>query len=582
MVAPEDKRAMEERLAKYAQRVGELEAQRQAKPDMVACREMRGTLPKESYAHGHPLGVAIGQQVQGKGALSVLGIHCNITAGIFYKGPDAYAITLSAGYIDDKDNGLTFEYTGCGGQDPKTRRQISDQQWRGPNAALMSAFEQRKPIRVCRKVSNGPKDVRYAYEGLYRIIKLSREKGTDGFMICKFTFEGLHGHSTASIKVEMKRLFELRRRQRQLVKVVDGPSWPRVQPKPAAAEAPKSVGKKRRRVIMEDVAHGTEARAIPVCNEIDDAVLPPFQYTSRNIFISEASKARQRIGEEDPGSFHPAGACGLKRMRINPQGEDAQLYIRVPWKNDLGKSEDSYQLKTTHCALFECDASCRHPSCRHNRVVQRGITLPIEVFYTGPDRGWGVRCRRDIDPGEFICAYHGDVVTSTEAEDQRQGVDEYLFDLNHFCGLDDDAADLMAQAAVAAEIDTGFKPALEAICNEHGISPVELELRPRPPAVCKMHEEDGSSWWEHLVIDAKARGGVGRFLNHSCDPNVLVQSVLTPGQSSLHYTVAFFCGDRKIPAGTELCYDYGYKAETLTNRMMICRCGAATCRKRLL
>ena len=50
-----------------------------------------------------------------------------------------------------------------------------------------------------------------------------------------------------------------------------------------------------------------------------------------------------------------------------------------------------------------------------NRVASCGITLPLEVFWTGPQRGWGVRCAVSIPIGQFICEYVGAVATDEEA-----------------------------------------------------------------------------------------------------------------------------------------------------------------------
>ena len=50
-----------------------------------------------------------------------------------------------------------------------------------------------------------------------------------------------------------------------------------------------------------------------------------------------------------------------------------------------------------------------------NQVVTRGITLPLEVVYTGPARKWGLTCAQDIPEGAFICEYAGSVITDEEA-----------------------------------------------------------------------------------------------------------------------------------------------------------------------
>ncbi|XP_029985608.1 histone-lysine N-methyltransferase SETDB2 [Sphaeramia orbicularis] len=57
--------------------------------------------------------------------------------------------------------------------------------------------------------------------------------------------------------------------------------------------------------------------------------------------------------------------------------------------------------------LYECGpwCSCDRARCQ-NRLVQRGIRLRLQVFHTD-GRGWGVRCRDDVDCGTFVCIYAG-------------------------------------------------------------------------------------------------------------------------------------------------------------------------------
>ncbi|KAH8045719.1 SET domain-containing protein [Aureococcus anophagefferens] len=80
--------------------------------------------------------------------------------------------------------------------------------------------------------------------------------------------------------------------------------------------------------------------------------------------------------------------------------------------------------------VFEChdDCNCRAAACR-NRVVGAGLKLPLEVFHTGTDKGWGVRCRDKITKGTFVAAYGGEILTQDEAEERgRKRGDEYFLD----------------------------------------------------------------------------------------------------------------------------------------------------------
>uniref|UniRef100_A0A3B5MM88 Pre-SET domain-containing protein n=1 Tax=Xiphophorus couchianus TaxID=32473 RepID=A0A3B5MM88_9TELE len=72
----------------------------------------------------------------------------------------------------------------------------------------------------------------------------------------------------------------------------------------------------------------------------------------------------------------------------------------------------SYQrlLEPVQSGLFECGPWCGCDRARcQNRLVQRGVRVRLQVFET-EDRGWGVRCRDDLDRGTFVCIYAGRLV----------------------------------------------------------------------------------------------------------------------------------------------------------------------------
>ncbi len=60
------------------------------------------------------------------------------------------------------------------------------------------------------------------------------------------------------------------------------------------------------------------------------------------------------------------------------------------------------------------------------------------------------------------------------------------------------------------------------------------------------------TYYEEYVIDAKFVGNVGRWLNHSCDPNVFVQNVFVDTHDLKFPWIALF-SSKTIKAGEELC-----------------------------
>ncbi|XP_045770387.1 uncharacterized protein LOC123870932 isoform X2 [Maniola jurtina] len=83
------------------------------------------------------------------------------------------------------------------------------------------------------------------------------------------------------------------------------------------------------------------------------------------------------------------------------------------------------------------------------------------------------------------------------------------------------------------------------------------------------------------IMDAKVQGNIGRYLNHSCTPNVFVQNVFVDTHDPRFPWVAFFALHH-IRAGTELTWNYNYDVGSVPGKVLYCFCGAPNCRGRLL
>ena len=116
-------------------------------------------------------------------------LHRGLMRGI---APHGSSIVLSGGYVDDQDLGDVIIYTGEGGRDPNTGRQIADQQLVLGNKALAENHLNGIPIRVHRgraHVPDMPQGFLYRYDGLYRVARYWQESGQDGFKIWRFRIE---------------------------------------------------------------------------------------------------------------------------------------------------------------------------------------------------------------------------------------------------------------------------------------------------------------------------------------------------------------------------------------------------------
>ena len=60
------------------------------------------------------------------------------------------------------------------------------------------------------------------------------------------------------------------------------------------------------------------------------------------------------------------------------------------------------------------------------------MNVKLQVFKTGPSKGWGIRCLNDIPLGSFICIYAGELLTEQGANEGGKNYgDEYLAELDY-------------------------------------------------------------------------------------------------------------------------------------------------------
>ncbi|WP_228720118.1 YDG/SRA domain-containing protein [Chryseobacterium panacisoli] len=135
--------------------------------------------------------------------------HRNWGAGIDGNSKEGTAaIVLSGGYEDDLDFGEEIVYTGAGGNDSNTGKQVRDQTWEKGNAGLLISMDQGLPVRVIRgsthKSEFSPKKG-YSYAGLYSVVDAWEETGKSGFKICRFRLEysGNNQHKKTIHQIEL-------------------------------------------------------------------------------------------------------------------------------------------------------------------------------------------------------------------------------------------------------------------------------------------------------------------------------------------------------------------------------------------
>ncbi|XP_061980005.1 histone-lysine N-methyltransferase, H3 lysine-9 specific SUVH4-like isoform X2 [Populus nigra] len=88
-----------------------------------------------------------------------------------------------------------------------------------------------------------------------------------------------------------------------------------------------------------------------------------------------------------------------------------------------------------------------------------------------------------------------------------------------------------------------------------------------------------------FCIDAISYGNVTRFINHSCQPNLFVQCILSTHHDIRLARIVLFAADDILPM-QELTYDYGYALDSVVGpdgklKQSPCYCGTDECRGRL-
>ncbi|XP_042507493.1 histone-lysine N-methyltransferase ATXR7 isoform X2 [Macadamia integrifolia] len=102
-------------------------------------------------------------------------------------------------------------------------------------------------------------------------------------------------------------------------------------------------------------------------------------------------------------------------------------------------------------------------------------------------------------------------------------------------------------------------------------------IRPRISDIRERQYEKmgiGSSYLFRLddgyVVDATKRGGIARFINHSCEPNCYTKVISVDGQKKI-----FIYAKRQISSGEEITYNYKFPLE---EKKIPCNCGSKRCR----
>ncbi|XP_060966279.1 histone-lysine N-methyltransferase SUVR4 isoform X2 [Cannabis sativa] len=316
--------------------------------------------------------------------------------------------------------------------------------------------------------------------------------------------------------------------------------------------------------FLEDISKGTEKVGISLLDEIGNERIPKFNYIPQSIIYQNANIniSLARIVDEDccsscsgdclSSSLPCACACetggefaytpqGLLKEKflkacidMKEQPEDHHFVYCTDCPIERSRNDDKFEKCKGHLVrkfIKECWRKCGCDMKCGNRVVQRGISRRLQVFFTSEGKGWGVRPLDPLPEGAFVCEYIGEVLTNME-----------LYNRNKKSSKDRHTYPVTLDADWGSE---GFLKDEEALC-----------------------------------LDGTYHGNVSRFINHRCsDPNLVDIPVEVETPDRHFYHLAFFT-TRKVAALEELTWDYGidFNDKYHPIKAFRCSCGSPNCR----
>ncbi|KAM0842120.1 hypothetical protein ACQ4PT_020065 [Festuca glaucescens] len=318
-----------------------------------------------------------------------------------------------------------------------------------------------------------------------------------------------------------------------------------------------------------DISKGEEKIRISIVNDFGKEKCPPsFCYIPRNLVFQNAlvSMSLAKIGGDDccadcfgdclsspepcacarqTGGEYAYTLEGLVRpafidecVSMNRFPEEHQKVFCETCPLERSRNKASPKPCRSHLVrkfIKECWSKCGCNMQCGNRVVQRGITCNLQVFFTGKGTGWGLRTLDELPKGAFVCEYAGEILTNTELHER----------------------------------------VVENMQNDRYVHPILLDAGWCSRKALKEEEA--------LCLDGTFYGNVGRFINHRCcDASLVVVPVEVETPDHHYYHLAFFTST-KVEAFEELTWDYGIDFDAEKQKPVKpfeCLCGSRYCRGR--
>ena len=363
---------------------------------------------------------------------------------------------------------------------------------------------------------------------------------------------------------------------------------------------------------IDDITEGKESVEISCVNCVDNKKPEVYEYSKNrinmeNVPLNTDPNLLDGCNCED-GCRNPLKcSCWIKTFEATTFNDELNLNVGYRGRRLKYKVENG---------IFECNSKCK---CDHrcaNRVAQNDMTLRLQLYKVSESKGWGIRCLDDIPKGAFICNYNGHILSEEQADIRGKTLgDEYFaaldlvetFDRSKETPSDSDSDDNDKVNKKNSDFPSENIQYIYLTSDDNDDEDEDsMSSSDKSKSVSKLDSKSNQNQYLNIIhsnrffrdqknkfyyknyfvesvyiLDAKICGNIGRYFNHSCQPNIFVQNVFVDTYDLRFPWIAFFAS-KLIKAGTELCWDYQYQPDTVEDKILYCSCGSTSCKGRLL
>ncbi|UJR10001.1 hypothetical protein I4U23_014224 [Adineta vaga] len=279
----------------------------------------------------------------------------------------------------------------------------------------------------------------------------------------------------------------------------------------------------KKSILLEDLSNGQENVQVSVYNDIDNNKPDKFVYITKirpidNRIAAAYNDTNMTSCCDCTDNCNDRMKCACFRKTLSQAQVNHDSLVMEKEKN---RYTQSYMLKTTgyqrkrllnpiSSGIYECNSKCAcHREHCSNRLAQQGLFVHLQLF-KDKSKGWGLRTLHDLPRGTFICQYIGELLTSDQGHERAQTMDDKY----------QTSLDLVRQV-------------------RYEISDEDMDA-----------DDDDD---EPYVVDGSLYSNLGKYFNHSCDPNMFIQNIFIESHD-LHFPNLALFTRTHVKAGQESCF----------------------------